>query len=65
MPDMDGNIFLNLVESNWPNTKRIILSGYQEEINHQTDYFVAKPWQNEKFIELINKVMSSKPLNPP
>ncbi len=54
MPGMTGTQFLQKVKEHWPDTIRVILSGYAEadvivdSINEGGVYrFMAKPWQDE------------------
>jgi FixJ family two-component response regulator len=55
MPDMTGTVFLREVRRRWPNTIRIILSGYSAvdtilaAINEGAVYkFLTKPWNDEE-----------------
>jgi len=54
MPDLDGVEFLREVRANWPQTSRILLTGYadvQNAIRAINEvglyYYLEKPWDNE------------------
>ena len=54
MPEMDGVQFLREVRANWPQTSRILLTGYadvQNAIRAINEaglyYYLQKPWDNE------------------
>ncbi|MCL5265461.1 MAG: response regulator [Chloroflexi bacterium] len=60
MPGMDGVKLLSLVREQFPETVRIILSGYadaetvQSAINEGQVYkFIAKPWDDDELKELV------------
>jgi len=62
MPGMTGTEFLQKVKESWPDTTRIILSGYAEvgtivnSINQGEIYrFIAKPWQEEELKAVIRQ----------
>lgn len=77
MPDMDGVEFLRQVYERWPETIRIILSGYADTafvvsaINEGRVYrFIAKPWNDDevrvtiaKAVEVYSLVKENKDLN--
>lgn len=63
MPNMDGYQLLKRVKESHPLVLRLILSGYAEESivfkalqNNLARLYLLKPWDNQKFIETINKV---------
>jgi EAL domain-containing protein (putative c-di-GMP-specific phosphodiesterase class I)/CheY-like chemotaxis protein len=69
MPNMTGVEFLRLVKQTYPETIRIVLSGYTEltsvtdAINEGAVFrFLTKPWEDEKLLEYINKAFSYKRL---
>jgi response regulator RpfG family c-di-GMP phosphodiesterase len=56
MPDMTGTEFFNSIKKMYPNTVRLILSGYTDlnsvtnAINYGAIYkFLTKPWDDEEF----------------
>jgi len=60
MPEMTGIQLLKQVKERWPQTVRILLSGYTEiedllsAINEGEVYrFVSKPWDNQAFLNLL------------
>ena len=62
MPDMGGTEFLQQVKKQYPNTERVILSGYSEAsaivdaINCAEVYrFVGKPWDDEKLKAVVRE----------
>lgn len=62
MPGMSGTQFLQEVKKKWPETIRVILSGYAEadsildSINQGEVYrFLAKPWQDESLKATIRQ----------
>ena len=77
MPEMDGVAFLKRVHERWPETIRIVLSGYADTaavvaaINEGQVYkFIPKPWNDEelkgtiaKAVELYFLVKANNELN--
>lgn len=62
MPGMNGGEFLKLVSERWPDTVRLILSGYADvasvvaAINEGQIYkFVSKPWVNEELRTIVRE----------
>ncbi len=62
MPDMNGVEFLSEVRERWPDTVRIVLSGYTElssvteSVNKAGIYkFLTKPWDDEALRETVRK----------
>jgi response regulator RpfG family c-di-GMP phosphodiesterase len=60
MPGMTGSEFLRIVKEKYPNTVRIMLSGYSDfesltkAINEGEIFrFVSKPWEMEELFEII------------
>ncbi|WP_201243464.1 EAL domain-containing protein [Rheinheimera salexigens] len=60
MPKMSGTEFFSRVKDMYPNTIRIVLSGYTDlrsvtdAINHGSIYkFITKPWQDNELMEEI------------
>lgn len=63
MPLMDGYQLLNTVKEKYPRIIRIILSGYADEkpmfralLHNVAQLFVFKPWKNEEFLQIIQKL---------
>ena len=61
MPEMTGSEFLRIVREQYPNTVRIMLSGYSDfesltkAINEGEIFrFVSKPWDMEELYEVID-----------
>lgn len=66
MPDMDGYELLYKVKNDYPEIKRVILSGYADEKliykalqQNIAQHYVSKPWKNDKLIELINQIFKT------
>lgn len=64
MPSMNGVEFLSEVFRRWPETERIILSGYADSaaivaaINEGRIYkFIAKPWNDDDLLRTIREVL--------
>ncbi|MEA1922850.1 MAG: response regulator [Pseudomonadota bacterium] len=64
MPGMSGLELLNLVKKEYPDTVRIVLTGYAEmdvvvkAINQGEVYrFFTKPWNNDELLETIREVL--------
>lgn len=64
MPEMDGVEFLKQVHENWPETIRIVLSGYAdtasvvEAVNEGHIYkFIPKPWNDDELKMTIIKAI--------
>jgi two-component system NtrC family sensor kinase len=64
MPGMNGVDFLHKVYEQWPDTIRIVLSGYADTaavvaaINEGQIYqFIPKPWDEDKLKETIDKAL--------
>lgn len=65
MPQMEGTVFLQKVKERWPDTLRVILSGYAEpaliveSINKGEVYrFFPKPWDDDELRAGIRQCMS-------
>ena len=64
MPEMDGCEFLSLVMKLWPNSRRIILSAYQDFQKVSTAFnsgvverFICKPWDTKELKFIIEKAL--------
>lgn len=60
MPEMDGATFLKQACQRWPNTIRILLTGYADvsstvaAINEGEIYrYIAKPWDDEEIVKIV------------
>jgi len=64
MPEMDGTDFLAQVRDRWPDTVRILMTGYAETdtviraINQGSVFrFVSKPWETRELIQIVHDAM--------
>ncbi|MFK5926373.1 MAG: response regulator [Desulfuromusa sp.] len=69
MPEMTGVEFLHQVNEKWPETMRIVLSGYAdtaavvEAINEGQIYkFIPKPWNDEELLSTISSALQHQDL---
>ena len=69
MPNMDGAQFLEQVRHKWPDTMRILLTGYADvsstiaAINKGEIYrYVAKPWEDNDIVLLVKHALELKNL---
>lgn len=69
MPEMTGVEFLRQVNERWPETMRIVLSGYAdtaavvEAINEGQIYkFIPKPWNDEELLSTISAALDHQAL---
>ncbi len=69
MPEMSGAQFLEQVRQKWPDTVRILLTGYAdisstiEAINKGHIYrYVAKPWDDNDVVLSVNRALERKHL---
>ncbi len=69
MPEMTGTELLKIVRDRWPNTIRMILSGYSEinsiinAINDSSIYkYIAKPWNDEELRLHIRRALEQNSL---
>lgn len=67
MPEMDGAHFLELVRARWPDTIRILLTGYAdvssiiEAINRGEIYrYIAKPWDDNDMLLVVRDALERK-----
>lgn len=70
MPEMNGLELLNVVKKEYPDTVRIILTGYAEmdvvvkAINQGEVYrFFTKPWNNDELLETIREILQKQSEN--
>jgi response regulator RpfG family c-di-GMP phosphodiesterase len=64
MPEMDGAKFLEHVRSRWPQTTRMLLTGYSDvsstiaAINRGEIYrYIAKPWDDQELLLLVRDAL--------
>lgn len=64
MPEMNGAQFLEQVKTRWPNTVRLLLTGYAEmsatvdAINKGGIYrYISKPWEDTDMIVLVREAL--------
>ncbi len=69
MPEMDGETLLKEVATKWPDTSRILLTGYADinsiisTVNHgKIDYCLTKPWQDNQIESAIKTSIQAKKL---
>lgn len=63
MPGMDGMEFMEIVKNEFPDVKRIILSGHYEfegnnKLDDVVDLVLPKPCESTELIENINKLVN-------
>lgn len=66
MPGMNGVRFFQEVFKEWPDTVRIILSGYADTTtvldainNGHVDKFIPKPWEDDELLAMVEAELSS------
>ena len=69
MPEMDGARFLAKVRERWPDTLRILLTGYsdiqsiQDAINCGEIYrYITKPWEDSDMLLLVRHALERRQL---
>ncbi len=67
MPEMDGYKLLSMIKDKYPDIIRIILSGYADEkpmfqalLHNVAKLYIFKPWNNDSFLESINKLFADE-----
>lgn len=67
MPEMDGAAFLEHVQARWPDTIRLLLTGYAdiqstiEAINRGKIYrYIAKPWDDNDLLLIVRQAIERK-----
>lgn len=67
MPEMDGATFLEHVQARWPDTIRLLLTGYAdiqstiEAINRGKIYrYIAKPWDDNDLLLIVRQAIERK-----
>lgn len=66
MPEMTGDRFLEIVNEQYPDTRKVLLTGYaglesaMYAINNAgLDKYLEKPWDKDAFIEMVRTVINS------
>jgi response regulator RpfG family c-di-GMP phosphodiesterase len=69
MPEMDGTEFLHQVRLRWPETMRLLLTGYSdvssiiEAINRGEIYrYISKPWDDNDIVLIVRQALERKAL---
>lgn len=69
MPEMDGAQFLEKVFASWPETKRILLTGYADvsstvaAVNRGKIWrYIAKPWNDEDLLLSVQQALAHRQL---
>jgi response regulator RpfG family c-di-GMP phosphodiesterase len=69
MPEMDGAQFLEQVRNRWPDTVRLLLTGYADmeatigAINRGEIYrYIAKPWNDDDVVTTVRRGLERKTL---
>lgn len=69
MPEMDGARFLELVRECWPDTMRLLLTGYAdvnsiiEAINRgEIHRYITKPWDDNDIVLIVRQALERKAL---
>ncbi|MDP3653037.1 MAG: response regulator [Rhodoferax sp.] len=69
MPEMDGAEFLQQVRQRWPETVRLLLTGYSEvtsiigAINRGEIYrYISKPWDDNDIVLIVKQALERKAL---
>jgi response regulator RpfG family c-di-GMP phosphodiesterase len=69
MPEMDGATFLKQVRQQWPNTVRILLTGYADvtstvaAINEGEIYrYISKPWDDDEIVKTVREALERQKL---
>jgi response regulator RpfG family c-di-GMP phosphodiesterase len=69
MPEMDGTEFLQHVRQRWPDTMRLLLTGYSEinsiigAINRGEIYrYISKPWDDNDMLLIVQQALERKAL---
>ncbi|HEY8907516.1 MAG TPA: HD domain-containing phosphohydrolase [Rhodoferax sp.] len=67
MPEMDGVMFLEQVRQRWPDTMRLLLTGYADitsimgAINRGEIYrYIAKPWDDNDIILIVRSALQQR-----
>lgn len=69
MPGMDGNQFLEVVQERWPDTARVLLTGYADvqsavaSINRGGVYrYLTKPWDEVEILATVRQILAHQAL---
>ncbi len=71
MPDITGDKLLSEVKQLWPETKRIMLSAYEDFDSVSAGFnqaiiekFISKPWKNSELVMLVQDTITRKNTSP-
>lgn len=71
MPDITGDKLLSQVKQLWPDTKRIMLSAYEDFDSVSAGFndaiiekFISKPWKNSELVMLVQDSINSNNSQP-
>ena len=71
MPDITGDKLLSEVKQLWPETKRIMLSAYEDFDSVSAGFnqaiiekFISKPWKNSELVMLVQDTITRKNASP-
>lgn len=71
MPDITGDKLLSEVKQLWPNTKRIMLSAYEDFDSVSAGFnqaiiekFISKPWKNSELVMLVQDSIGGENTSP-
>ena len=71
MPDITGDTLLAKIKKLWPNTKRIMLSAYEDFDSVSAGFnqaiiekFISKPWKNSELVMLVQDSIATKDTPP-
>ncbi|HWR40691.1 MAG TPA: HDOD domain-containing protein [Patescibacteria group bacterium] len=69
MPEMDGHQLLRQVRDLYPQTLRVILSGYSDEnvifrslLDGSARLYLLKPWENERLLQVVANMLKMQDL---
>lgn len=67
MPKMEGAEFLKRIRQKYPQTQRILISGYSDFDNlvkavneGEITRFIAKPWHNDELRDIVRRTLAQK-----
>ncbi len=64
MPNMNGDVFAEIVKSERPETLFILMSGDAEKLGHKADKFLGKPVNLQKIRDALASLGKSEPPAP-
>lgn len=60
MPGMNGTELAARIKAEHPNVPVLLLSAYREPKNHNGDYFIAKPFDNDELLSAVRAHLESR-----